>query len=489
MQAMRSRGDRGLSLRGGACPPRIPEVEILKRHLEHRTLLLASLAIVLLVIAGCTTRPQQSEELIMEGNHTAGDLYMVTADTASSGYKYRDPDLSPDGTKVAFTLDWPALPPAGTLPDVAPLIRQMAIIDLETRYGAQLSLENQGAALIDLNDLFFRHGISQERMRPNVDWQKGNPRWLDDDNIMFWMQTSRGARLFRAPIEPGFQNGDATDARLMFREPDDDLELNWKFWEHLSPRVSPDGRWVAFSRYGHTDADSLHQSTGQAIWVCAVPAFGTLTQIAFPVTSEASVCDGPAWSPDGRELVFYASLDLAGGYDGYYTQEIFTVDFDTTGYAANGEVALDNNLTRLTYSPPPEGSSFVIRNQEPAYSADGTIIAFVSDRRVPTITLTERNIWYIPADGSLEPRIAFFTRSDDMSPHFTGGPGREMLLTSGVGFPTEILDQIWQDTYDAVETANPTWNPLQIQAQADAVREELAFFEDVMSHIYLLSNW
>ncbi|MBC8424588.1 PD40 domain-containing protein [bacterium] len=461
----------------------------MKRHLDHRTLFVLGLATVLLVIVGCTTRPQQSEELFMSGNHTAGDLAMVTADTASAGFRYRDPDLSPDGTKVAFTLDWPALPPAGTLPDVAPLIRQMAVIDLESRFGAQLSLANQGAALIDINDLFFRHGISQERMRPNVDWQKGQPRWLDDDNLLFWMQTSRGARLFRAPLGPSYQNGDATDAKLIYREPDDDLELHWKFWEHLSPRVSPDGRWVAFSRYGHTDADSLHQSTGQSIWVCAVPPYGALTNVAFQVTEEASLCDGPAWSPDGRKLVFYASLDLGGGYDGYYTQELFTVDFDTTGYAADGEIELNRNLNRLTYSPPPEGGSFVVRNQEPVYSTDGTIIAFVSDRRVPTITLAERNIWYIPADGSLEPRIAFFTRSDDVGPLFTGGPGREMLLSSSLGFPTEVLDQIWQEYYDEYEDLHPDMNPLQIQAAADAVREELAFFEDVMSHIYILSNW
>ncbi len=459
------------------------------RHLDHRTLLVLGLATVLLVIVGCTTRPQQSEELIMSGNHTAGDLTMVTADTASSGYRYRNPDLSPDGTRVAFTLDWPALPPGGTLPDVAPLIRQMAVIGFETRFGAQLSLENQGAALVDLNDLFFRHGISQERMRPNVDWQKGQPRWIDDDNLLFWMQTSRGARLFQAPLGPGFQNGDASDAKLIYREPHDDLELHWKFWEHLSPRVSPDGRWVAFSRYGHTDADSLHQSTGQSIWVCAIPAYGALTDVAFQVTEEASLCEGPAWSPDGRKLVFNASLDLAGVYDGYYTQEIFTVDFDTTGYAADGEIMLNRNLDRLTYSPPPEGGSFVVRNQEAVFSTDGTIIAFVSDRRVPTITLTERNIWYIPADGSLEPRLAFFTRSDDIGPLFTGGPGREMLLSSGVGFPTEVLDQVWQDFYDEYAAANPDLNLLQVQAAADAVREELAFFEDVMSHIYLLSDW
>ncbi len=465
------------------------EVMILKRHLDYRALIAVFFAITLLVAVGCTTRPQESETLNMSGNHTVGDLYMVTADTSSSGFKYNDPDLSPDGTKVAFTLDWQALIPGGVLPDVPPLIRQLAVISKEHRFGAQLSLANEGAALIDLDDYMFMSGSAQERMRPNVDWQKGAPRWLDDDNLMFWMQTSRGTRLFRTYLGPGFEPGDGLQAEMIYREPDDNLDLNWMFWEHLSPSVSPDGRWIAFSRYGHADADSLHLATQQSLYVCAVPDPGEAADAIIQVTRNASTCDAPSWSPDGRKIVFYASLDLSGGYDGYYTQEIFTIDFDTTGYAENNVVELNNNLDRLTYSPPPEGSNFVVRNQEPDFSGDGSLIAFVSDRRVPTITLNERNIWYIPADGSLDPQLLFFTRSDDMAPRFTGGPGRELMLTSSMGFPTEDLDQIWQDTYDAWAVADPELNEMQLKAEADAIREELAFFEDVMSHIYILSNW
>lgn len=465
------------------------EVMILKRHLDPRARIAAGLAIALLAAIGCTTRPQESETLNMSGNHTAGTLNMVTADTSSSGYSYGEPDLSPDGTRVAFTYDWPALVPSGILPEVPPLIRQLGVIPLDHHFGAQLSLEAQSAALVHMDDYMFRAGTLQERMRPNIDWQKGTPRWLDDDNLMFWMQTSRGARLFRTYVGPGFQHGDHVVAEMIFREPDDSLDLNWKFWEHLSPRVSPDGRWIAFSRYGHTDADSLHLATQQSIWVCAVPEPGQNADIVFPLTEESSTCDWPAWSPDGRKLVFSASLDLSGGYDGYYTQEIFTIDFDTTGYAETGGVELNNNLDRLTYSPPAEGSNFLVRNQEPAFSADGSIIAFVSDRRVPTITLTERNIWYIPADGTLDPSLLFFTRSDDKAPLFTGGPGRELMLTSSFGFPTEILDQVWQETYEYYEDLDPEMNEMQLKAEADAVREELAFFEDVMTHVYTLSNW
>jgi len=452
-------------------------------------LVVAGLAIVLAALAGCTTRPQTSETLELTGNHTAGDLFMVTADTAAAGYKYIEPDLSPDGTRIVFSIDWPALPPVGLEPDLAPLIRQLAVIDLEHRFDAETSLSNQGAALVELNDFQFRAGSNQVTMRPNVDWQKGSPCWLDDDNIVYWLQTPRGARLYRSPVVAGFSHGDGCDAIAITHESDDDQNLNWRFWEHLSPSVSPDGRWIAFSKYGHTDADSLHQATGQSIWVCAVPEVGVTSGVTFQVTSEAALCDGPSWSPDGRKLVFFASLDLWGSQDDYHTHEIFTVDFDTTGYAQNGAVELDRELDRLTFSPPVSGSAFVIRNESPVYSADGTLIAFVSDRRVPTITLTERNIWHIPADGSLDPSLLFFSRSDDTWPVFTGGPGRELLLTSGLGFPTELMDAIWQEVYDQAVVDHPELNELQLQAFADDAREELAFFEDVMTHLYVLSNW
>ena len=126
---------------------------------------------------------------------------------------------------------------------------------------------------------------------------------------------------------------------------------------------------------------------------------------------------------------------------------------------------------------------------EPSYSPDGTSIIFVSDRRVPTITLNERNIWRIPADGSLDPRILFFTRSDDQGAFYTGRTPDEILLTSAVGFPTEMLDALWSAAYDSIAAANPDYTEVQVETLADQQREQLEFFEGVMTHIYLFSNW
>ncbi|MBK6897813.1 MAG: PD40 domain-containing protein [bacterium] len=450
--------------------------------------IVAVAAAAALLAFGCSLEPEVSETLDISGNHSTGDLVMVTADTSSDGYQYLEPDLSPDGTRLVFTIDWLAITPPGQPPDVPPLIRQLAVMPLQVQDEPKLNLRQQGAALVLMNTYRMLIGAALQPMQPNRDNQKGTPRWINDDDIVFWLETPRGARLFQTRIPPNFVHGQDLDITMLLREPDDDLVLGWKYWEQMSPSVSPNGRWIAFSRYGHTDADSLHQATDQAIWVCAVPESGQLSQLAFPVTSEVSICDSPSWSPDGSKIVFSATLDIQNSND-FTTRELFTVDFDTTGLAAEGGVVLDRGLTRLTTSPPPSGSNFIVRNMEPSYSPDGGSIIFVSDRRVPTITLNERNIWRIPADGSLEPRLLFFTRSDDQGAFYTGRTPDEILLTSGVGFPTEMLDALWSAAYDSIAAANPDFTAIQVETLADQQREQLEFFEDVMTHIYLFSNW
>jgi hypothetical protein len=143
----------------------------------------------------------------------------------------------------------------------------------------------------------------------------------------------------------------------------------------------------------------------------------------------------------------------------------------------------------LTFSEAQVGSPISIRNSKPVFSPDGQRIVFVSDRRVPTLTFTDKNIWWIPSDGSLDPQLVFFTRSDDVDPVFTGGPGNEILLSSSMGFPTEMLNVLEAEAYERILALE--WQPNEVQAAALAAseREELEFFENVMSHLYLLSNW
>ena len=467
------------------------------KRLDNRLpLLLAVGAVSLLLAVGCTTRPEPTETLVMNGNHSAADVVMVTADTSSDGYQYLDAELSPDGSRAVFTTDWPSIMPSGRLPDPLPVVRQIAITPNTARTAPLLSLADGGAELVRLRPVRYRIGSTESVYNGHEEYQKGDPTWIDDDHILFWMDLPRGARFFSVTVPNGFSTDDQLPMTSLYREPtDDDVFTEIPNWEHLSPSISPDGNWVAFSRFGYVDSDSLATATQQSLWVFRMPQGDGPSELAFQLTAEAAQVDAPTWSPDGRTIAFHATPDLIGANDPFFTKEIFTVDFDTTGLAADGAVTLNRNIQRLTYSEPQEGSPIRIRNINPAFSPDGLRIAFISDRRAPTLTYSDQNVWWIPSDGSLDPQLLFFTRSTESNVQFTGGAGNEVLVCSSFGFPTELLGELEAQAYQGylVEDVNQNGVPdnteLQAAAKAAADREELEFFENVMSHLYLISNW
>ena len=59
----------------------------------------------------------------------------------------------------------------------------------------------------------------------------------------------------------------------------------------LFPKISPDGKWIAFSRESGGNTD---------IWIMEVasPTF------AKPITLGPAIDTAPSWSPDGRHIVF-----------------------------------------------------------------------------------------------------------------------------------------------------------------------------------------
>lgn len=462
----------------------------MKRLDTRLPLLLLVGGVSLLLAVGCTTRPEPTETLAMSGNHSAADVVMVTADTSSDGYQYLDAEMAPDGTRIVFTADWPSILPPGRLPDPLPIVRQIAVTPNDIKTSPLLSLAEGGAQLVRLRPVRYNIAGTDIVIDGHVDEQKGDPTWIDDDHLMFWMGGPRGSRFFRVNASAGFTSADLLPMTALYREPsDDDLFTDIPNWEHLSPAISPDGNWVAFSRFGYVDSDSLATATHQSIWVFRMPMDDQPSDLAFQITGEAAQVDAPAWSPDGRTLAFHATTDLVDAGDAFFSKEIFTIEFDTTGLAVDGAVELNRGIRRLTYSEPQEGSPIRIRNTMPVFSPDGTRIAFISDRRVPALTYTDQNVWWIPVDGSLDPQLLFFTRSTEANVAFTGGPGNEVLISSSFGFPTELLDVLEQEAIERIRQDNPFLNELQAVALAATEREELEFFEDVMTHLYLVSNW
>jgi len=447
--------------------------------------------LLILVVVGCTSREDPSEVLEVCGNHSCGDLVMVTTDTSSEGFQYLDPSVSPDGTRILFSADWGAIPTTKDPGDELFVdYRQMIVMPFRVGLEPAEGLEEEGARLIRLKEMGLWIGGSTHTFQQNkiIDLRKESPIWETDSTVVFSFQTNAGYRLFRANIS----NLDLAPVEALYMERSDSLTATIYQIQHQDPALSPDGRWLLFVRSSCTIPDSFETCTQQRLYCLDMETAGGnsvnrayYNATTFPLTEEYALIQNPAWSPDGQTIVFSGTLDVGGSF-GVGT-ELYTIDFDTTGYP---DVARDNGLDRLTYNTYREGDPISgIMNDEPVYSRDGGSIYFVSTRRAPSITLHDRSIWRIPANGSQEPEIFFFSRSDDWEPAIM--PDGSLLFSSLMGFPTEMLDRLEIEAYERLAAENIDVPPadrkteVQLRAEAADERDLLSFFEGVMSHLYI----
>lgn len=462
------------------------------KWLKNRFLSVAYiLMMVLLVTVGCTSKEDPSEVLILCGNHSCGDMAMVTTDTSSDGFHYLNPTMSPDGTRILFTADWKAIPAIERYDqdELYTIFRQLIVIPRREAVDPATSLAGQGGTLIRFNGDYasvWISGSSVSLADIEAERRKGDPCWIDDNNIIFFVMTPRGYRLFTADITDICQEVSCKAIpRVAYMEPSDAFLGGGQF-QHMSPAVSPDGRYTVFTRSGCALADSFETCTGLALMVMDMETVGEefgYGAVVRQITNEYSRIEKPKWSPDGTKLVFSGGYDLAGSGTGAGT-ELFTMDFDAAAFDAD-EIELDNNIQRLTFTSLLEGDPISgVFNTSPSYTPDGSEIVFVSTRRAPSITLHDRNLWKIPSDGRLDPEIYLFTRSDDMDPEVLDDGS--ILLSSQLGFTTEILDQLEEEAYQALVQGNDgSLTEVEMRSMASDERRQLEFFEGVMSHLYI----
>jgi len=194
-----------------------------------------------------------------------------------------------------------------------------------------------------------------------------------------------------------------------------------------TPRWSPDGRWLAFTSARGDDAAQLF----------VLPADGPGESRQLTHLREA--VEGPVWSPDGSRLAFTARTHDPGD------------DED------DPSKRLPRRITRLQYRLDHEGWTegrvhhvFVVgldgvdpvqltdgdhEDEWPAWSPDGTTVAFTSARHPDWDRGTANDVFTIPAGGG-EPRRITATDGGHLAPVWSPDGGRIAYLF----FPGEFDD-------------------------------------------------
>jgi Tol biopolymer transport system component len=159
-------------------------------------------------------------------------------------------------------------------------------------------------------------------------------------------------------------NPDGTGRKLVFTSEMDDYDPSW------SPNYS---KFVFCRRHG-----GYLGAMYNGLWTVGYDGLGL-----FRVTTDSSD-KGPAWSKTNR-IAFHSTRETGT------TNEIYTINPDGTG------------LVRLTNN--------IAEDRDPAWSPDGTKIAFSSNRAQRGFG--KRHIWVMNADGTGAKQLTFVSLNED----------------------------------------------------------------------------
>ncbi|GAA2612737.1 S9 family peptidase [Dactylosporangium fulvum] len=221
-------------------------------------------------------------------------------------------------------------------------------------------------------------------------------------------------------------------------------------WRDSAPRISPDGRWLAFlratkdrgSRAGGDKAE--HDSASQ---LCVMPLGGGEAR---RLTDRPLGVGAPVWSPDASRLAFSARVPAEGRYgtgktedgekigpDGEPPRRITKLfhRIDGLGFLHDRPAhlfvtTLDGTTEQLTDGERSHG--------DPRWSPDGEWLTFVSEQHETWSDDVAADVCVIRADGTglrvltdttLSPGMPHFT-PDGRSVVFTGNPAGEGRVDS-----------------------------------------------------------
>jgi len=284
-----------------------------------------------LIVLGVVT----TSVLVAPAAHAHGDQgLVVVSGLEQSGDQFRRPLLviRPDGTIVRQVTHpaWGETDSAASWsPDASRIVFEHDDAD---GYPNVATVRADGTGLVQLTDC----SIDSDPC------SNGTPAWTPDGKTIVFEHCCVAGN-------GGYLDGlytmrrDGSHIRRLTLNPD----LNWG---DGVPTVSPDGRWIAFSRFIGAADDPLNQNVS-ALFLIRSDGTGL-----HRVSSYDLMVDEKDWSPDGRRIVFTSH---AGSNTGPFRADVFTIRPD------------GGDLRQLTHTTTGADLAFF-----PTWSPDGRRIMF-----------------------------------------------------------------------------------------------------------------